>query len=135
MLLKKFMEFDEDHWEQDVKQLIDVSHQFLARTIFLHAVENLGSEPFQRHSSRTGKSDGQTILRTKLHRSFWLVLHTNGGVLQLHFPDKSDQVHSCGVYDVQWGPGKQGQAKREKRIILPIPFLDENVDSCIELVE
>ena len=126
--------FSESLWERDIASLAP-DHQGLAQRVFLYAVDSLGSEPFQRESSRTGRSDGQIIFRTKLHRSFWLVLDTKAGGLQLHFPDKEDSIQGIGAFLVEKAPGTQWSRKKEKRVRIPHSFEPEHTTTCIQLVD
>lgn len=126
--------FSEALFERDISRL-PTGHERLALAVFKYAVESLGSEPFQRDSSRNGKSDGQTIFRTKLQRSFWLVIDTKSGGLQLHFPDKEDAVGGNHMLRADKAPGTQWSRKKEKRIHVPHRWEDAHTTDALALVD
>lgn len=134
--MKKWLNggFSEPLWERDTARL-EGHHRELAQAIFRYATESLGSEPFQRESSLRGRSDGQTIFRTTLHRSFWLVLDTRTGGLLLHFPDKEDVIESTGLFTVQRAAATQWTRKKEKQVRIPPGFSPEQTQECLALVD
>lgn len=126
--------FSESLWERDIA-LLQEQHRALAREVFQYSVVTLGSEPFQRESSRKNRSDGQTIFRTKLHRSFWLVLDTRTGGLQLIFPDKEDAVRDTGGFVVERCSDTQWTRKKEKRTKIPLTFGKKQAADLLTLVD
>ena len=127
--------FSETLWESDVQFLIDETQRSLAREIFGYVTERLKSIPFQRYSSRKHKSDGETIFRTRLHRSFWMLLNTKSGILDIRFPDKQQQLSIHEYFNIKQSPGTQWSRKRERRVTIPRPFPRERIGSCFELLE
>jgi hypothetical protein len=126
--------FSAAQWALDACDLVP-SHRVLAELLLDHAVMILGSEPHQRHSSRTGRSDRQTILRTQLHRSFYLVIDTRLPTLRLEFPDKEDRVLGVGSLAAELAPGTQWTRKREKRVRFPDELEERHRAEAIQLVE
>ena len=124
--------FNLAHWQEDLQQL-ELGQQKITSAVFKHVTSVLGARPHQRHSSLKSQSDYQTILRTKRHEMYWLVMDTRMGFLRLTYPDWDDSLSPDAPFRAvrtQWT-----DKKRDKRIDLPRDASTVDVGQLLALID